>query len=271
MTARRERYHEHVRLCYEAENESRVAWLTMERGDKPINAFSPSMVDAMTEAVDAVSGTVRGLVLTGEEEFSVGANLRSFWETPREMRPAAIDSMAAASNRFIRALHAFEGPVLAAVGGTAAGGGLGFALACDLVAMHEDAVLDTAYARIGLAPDNATPYFLAQALGPYRARELLFAPRPIGAEEARNLGLVNVVYDGTPEEFRAKVSEYATTVTAGPTKVHAQTKQLVDTALLGDLDQHLERERDTIKRTSASETFDEGLNAFFEDRTPEWD
>ncbi|SEP00469.1 2-(1,2-epoxy-1,2-dihydrophenyl)acetyl-CoA isomerase [Halogranum amylolyticum] len=270
MSLESDRYHERVVRHVESIDDTRVGKLVMERGDETANSFTPSMVDAMTEAVEETIGDVRSLVLTGEGEFSVGADLRSFEETPREMRPSMIDQTAAASNRFIRALRTAEIPVIAAVGGTAAGGGLGFALACDLIVMHEEAVLDTAYARIGLTPDNATPFFLTQTIGPYRARELLFSPRPVEADEAKDLGLANIIYGGSSTEFEDRVMEYATTMVTGPKSMQAETKTLVDTAFVGDLDQHLERERDTIKRISDSESFDEGLTAFFEKRSPEW-
>jgi 2-(1,2-epoxy-1,2-dihydrophenyl)acetyl-CoA isomerase len=264
-----ERYHEHVRVEWLSES-ARVAWLIMEQNDRPSNSFTASMVDAMTEAVETAGDGVDALVLYGEEQFSVGADLQSVRDAPNEMRPAVIDNIAAASNRFIRALRSLDAPVVAAVSGTAAGGGLGFALACDLIVIHADATLDTAYARIGLTPDNASPYFLTQALGPYRARELFFDPEPLSAEEASALGLANVVLDGDSEGFRRQIREYVAGFTQYPTGVHARTKTLVDTALESGLDEHLEHERDAIKRISDSAAFDEGLSAFFENRRPEW-
>lgn len=264
------RFHDAVRLERIDGDRARVGWLVMEKGEKPVNSFTPSMVDAMTEGVESVRGDVDALVVYGEEEFSAGADLRAVRDSPREMRPAVIDSIAAASNRFIRALRLLDAPVVAAVYGTAAGGGLGFALACDLVVMHADATMDTAYARIGLTPDNASPYFLTQAVGPYRARELLFDPKPFPADEAADLGLANAVYAGDQNEFRDEVNEYVDALGGCPTSVHARTKELVDTALQSGLDEHLERERDVIKRASDTAAFDEGLSAFFEKRRPEW-
>lgn len=264
------RYHEHVKMEWPSNHATRVAWLVMEKNDKPINAFTPSMVDAMTEAVETISNEIDALVLYGEEEFSVGADLRIVRDSPREMRSAAIDKIAAASNRFIRALRLLDAPVIAAIHGTAAGGGLGFALACDLIAIHANATLDTAYARIGLTPDNASPYFLTQTIGPYRARELFFDPEALSAEEASALGLTNAIFDGSLEEFRGQVNEYVTDLARYPTSVHARTKTLIDTALESGLDEHLEYERDAIKRVSDSAAFDEGLSAFFENHHPEW-
>ena len=262
------RFHDRVRL--DTGPDGLLARVVMERGNRPANAFSAGMVDGMTEAVVAVPGDVRVVVLTGEGEFSVGADLGAVAAAEPDDRPEIIEATAAASNRFIRAVRGFDRPVVAAVNGTAAGGGLGFALACDVVVMHEAAVLDPAYARIGLTPDNATPYFLARALGPYRARELLFRPRPVDAEEAVSLGLVAEVVGGDGAAFDSAVESFCAGIARPPSTVQAGTKALVDAALDEPLDRHLERERETIRRAAEAPAFDEGLAAFFEDRQPDW-
>lgn len=262
------RYHERVRV--DVRQDGAVAWLVMERGGGAANAFDEPMVDAMAAAIDDLPEGAGCLVLRGEEEFSVGADLAMVRETPPTERPATIEALADASNQVIRALRSLELPVVAAVNGTAAGGGLGFALACDLVVMHAEAVLDPAYARIGLTPDNSTPFFLARTLGPYRARELLFDPRPLDAEAARSLGLSVRTFDGSPAEFDDAVGSYAAEFARYPASVHGGTKTLVDAAYVESLEEHLERERETIGRAADSAEFKEGLAAFFEGRDPEW-
>lgn len=259
-----ERFHERVRVDYT--DDGRIAWLVMEKGDRPANVFGPSKLDAMTDAADSLAGSVACLVVRGEEEFAAGADLRDIYETPREMRPAKVDGIASSANRFIRAVRTLDVPVIAAVEGAAAGGGLGLALACDLIAMSEDAVFDTGFARVGLTPDNATPFFLARTLGPYRAREVLLNPRPVPAEEAIDLGLANVSYEGDGETFYAAVADYAETMAAYPANIQAHTKKLVESAFRADLDEHLEWERSAIKQASDSEAFDRGLRSFFEQR-----
>lgn len=268
MIAETERIHEHVRIEHIADEP--IARLVMEGSERSLNAFDADKVDAMTTGVESLAGRVDCLVVTGEPVFSTGADLTAIDRVPQDERSAKIDSIAAASNRFIRSIRGFPAPVVAAVTGVAAGGGLGFALAADLVAVHEDAVLDTAYARIGLTPDNSTSFFLTRALGPYRARELLFDPEPVSANEAVRLGLANDVYDVPQSAFVDAVTEDTTDYADGPTETHARTKELVDSALENDLDQHLEGERETIARTSETDTFDEGLTAFLDDRDPEW-
>lgn len=263
-----ERIHDQIRIEYSTTHS--VACLIMERGDTAANSFTASKVEAMSEALEEINDVADCLILFGEQEFSVGADLRSIHETPESMKPTQIDNIAAASHRFIRKLRDFPAPVLAAIKGVAAGGGLGFALSCDLITMHENATLDPAYARIGLTPDNATPYFLTKILGPYKAREIFFNPEPITASEAIDFGIATQSYDGPESEFLDAAFEQATDLAKGPTDVYAETKKLVDTALEVRLDDHLDQEQDTIKRMSDSETFTEGLSAFIEKRDPDW-
>ncbi len=269
MTVRTEQVHDQVRIEYV--KDERVARLVMERGDQPLNVFRPSKVEAMAAAIEELDGEVGCLILYGEPEFSAGADLNAIEETPQEMRSAKLDTIAAASNRFIRAVRSFEAPVIAAVKGVAAGGGLGFVLASDLIVMHEDAQLNTAYTRIGLTPDNATPFFIVKTVGPYKARELFFDPEPVTAEEAVDLHLANKVYKIPEAEFIDAVTEQAARYADGPTEAYARTKELVDTVFEGQLDQHLEEERAAIKRMGDSNVFDEGLSAFIEKRSPNWE
>ncbi|ADB63008.1 Enoyl-CoA hydratase/isomerase (plasmid) [Haloterrigena turkmenica DSM 5511] len=269
MDVETDRIHDLVRV--EFLTDESVARLVMEQGENPMNVFRPSKVEAMATAVESLADDIDSLVLYGEPVFSAGADLSSVKRMPQEMRPAKIDTIAAASNRFIRSIRQFPAPVISAVTGVAAGGGLGFALASDLIYVHAEAVFDTAYARIGLTPDNATPFFLVRTVGPYRARELLFDPEPISAAEIVDLGLANDRYDVPESEFIETVTRDAIRYANGPTETYAQTKQLLDTAFEGRLDDHLEEERSTIKRMSDSDTFDEGISAFFEKRQPNWE
>lgn len=264
-----ERPHPLVRVEHVADGD--VVRIAMEEGEAPLNTFRPAKVEAMATAVEAVAGEVGCLVLYGDPVFSAGADLEAIEQAPQEMRAAKIDAIAAASNRLIRELREFPAPVIAAVTGVAASGGLGLALAADLIHVHEDAEFDTAYTRIGLTPDNATPFFLMRTVGPYRARELLFDPDPIDATQAVDLGIANVRHEGSVAAFLEAVTEKAVSYAAGPTEAYARTKRLLDTALEGGFDRHLERERSAIKRMSRSDTFDEGLSAFFAGREPEWD
>lgn len=260
MTTRTDRPHDRVRVEYRSD---RVAWVVLDPGEGSANSFTASVVDAMREGVEAAAERARVVVLRGEGGFAVGADLRHLREQAPDARPATVDDIVSASNDFVTAIRSAPALVVAAVTGVAAGGGFGFALACDLVVAHEAARFDAAYARIGLTPDNATPFFLARLLGPYRAREVLFSPDPLSAREAQDLGLVSAVLDGSPAAFVAPFTRY-------PSSLVGETKALVDSALGTDLETHLGLEREAVVAASETDRFAEGLDAFFAQRDPDW-
>jgi 2-(1,2-epoxy-1,2-dihydrophenyl)acetyl-CoA isomerase len=273
-----ERFHDRVRVDFgrpathpdDDSRDARVAWLVVERGDRPTNSFTAPVVEAMTAATAAAAERARCVVVRGEGQFSVGADLRHIRDRSPDARPGTVDAIASASNDFVTRVRAVPVPVVAAVTGVAAGGGFGFALACDLIVAHADATFDAAYARVGLTPDNATPFFLARLLGPYRARELLLHPEPLPAGETRDLGLVSAVFDGPPAGFDEQVAAFVEPFTRLPPSVAGETKALVDSAVETTLADHLALEREAVVRASRDAVFAEGLDAFFERRDPDW-
>ena len=84
-------------------------------------------------------------------------------------------------------------PTIAALPGAAAGAGLALALACDMRIMAQNAIMTTAFARVGFSGDYGGSYFLTQLVGAAKARELYFLSDRVGAEEALRLGLTNWV------------------------------------------------------------------------------
>lgn len=261
-----ERFHDRVRVDVDAAD--RLAWLVVESGDEPMNTFTAPVIEAMTAALDAAADRARCVVLRGDPDFLVGADLRHLREQSSAARPRVVDDIVSASNEFVRRVRDAPALVVAAVRGVAAGGGFGFALACDLVVAHETAGFDAAYARIGLTPDNATPFFLTRLLGPYRARELLFSPDPLSARSARDLGLVAAVFDD--EAFFDRVASFVAPYTRYPSALYRETKRLVDSAMETSLADHLAREREAVVAASDTDRFAEGLDAFFERRDPDW-
>jgi 2-(1,2-epoxy-1,2-dihydrophenyl)acetyl-CoA isomerase len=98
-------------------------------------------------------------------------------------------------------------------------------------------------------------------VGPYRARELLFDPRPVGADEAADLGLATRVVDAG-EPFRESVAAYTREQLTAPAATLGRTKQLVDAAFEDTLDDHLEAQREAIVAASRREVFRERLAEF---------
>ena len=136
---------------------------------------------------------VRAVVLTGRGKmFCAGGDLKAF--------AAQGDKISLYMREVTQAFHAaiarfnrMDPPVVAAVNGTAAGGGLSLALAADLVIAAESARFTMAYTKIGLVPDGASTYFLARLVGLRRAKEMVLLNPVLSAAQALEWGLINQV------------------------------------------------------------------------------
>jgi 2-(1,2-epoxy-1,2-dihydrophenyl)acetyl-CoA isomerase len=156
-------------------------------------------------------------------------------------------------------------PVIAAVDGTAAAGGFGLAMACDLVLASERASFEWAYGRTGLSGAESSTFLLPRLLGLRRAMELVLLNPRLDAHRAQQLGLVNDVFE--VEAFDAEVMAVARRLAAGPTAAYAAAKALLNEAMGMDrLDFHLDRELQQLARTADGAEFAEGLAAFLDKR-----
>ena len=158
-------------------------------------------------------------------------------------------------------------PFVAAVDGACAAGGLGLAIACDLVVASERATFEYAYFKTGLSGAESSTFFLPKMLGLRRAQDLALLGTRLSAREAKDLGLVSAVYPN--ELFDAELTALAERLAAGPTSAMAAAKRLMNEAAGVDrLDHHLDRELDELGRVADGPDFAEGIDAFFGKRAP---
>ncbi len=158
-------------------------------------------------------------------------------------------------------------PVIAAVDGIAAAGGLGLALCCDLVVASERSIFEYAYFKTGLSGAESTTFFLPKLIGLRRAVDFaLLGPR-LSARRAHELGLVSVVFQDAT--FADDVAALCQGLATGPTAAYAAAKRLMNEAAgVERLDYHLDREIDELSRSADSGDFAEGIAAFFDKREP---
>ncbi len=158
-------------------------------------------------------------------------------------------------------------PVIAAVDGIAAAGGLGLALCCDLVIASERSSFEYAYFKTGLSGAESTTFFLPKLIGLRRAADFAFLGGRVDARKAHELGLVSeVVADAV---FADRTAELARRLASGPTSAYAAAKRLMNEAAGVDrLDYHLDREIADLARSADSADFADGIAAFFEKREP---
>ena len=254
-----------------------VATLTMNR-PKARNALSPEMSAGLEEAIPRLAHDpkVRVVVLTGAGgAFCAGGDVKGFARADRgdgggRQRPGFEQRVAGlrAGTEFCRVLHEMPKPTLAAIPGPAAGGGLSFALACDLRIASRNAKFTTAFARIGLAGDYGGSYFLPHLVGAAKARELYFTADVINADDARRLGLVNHVYEA--DEFPAQVDAWARRLARLPTIALGYMKKNLNAAERGSLSLVLDLEAQHMTRTFDTEDHRLAAQAFVHKREPEF-
>ena len=173
----------------ELEVRDSVAHLVLNRPDHA-NAINLQLSkDLMYAALQCDEDpSVRAILISSRGEmFCAGGDLASFAEAGDDL-PRLIKEMTtylhAAISRFARC----RAPVIAAVGGAAAGAGFSLCCAVDLVVASENAKFSMAYTRAGLTPDGSSSYFLPRIIGTRRTLELMMTNRTLSAAEALEWG-----------------------------------------------------------------------------------
>ena len=157
-------------------------------------------------------------------------------------------------------------PTLASLPGAAAGAGLSYALACDLRIMASNAILTTAFARVGFSGDYGGSYFMTQLIGSAKARELYYLSERVSAEEALNLGLTNWVCE--PEELEEKTREIALRLANGPSVAYRYMKENLNRAMSGEVDDCLDLEATHHIHCGQTEDHRTAVKAFVEKKEP---
>jgi 2-(1,2-epoxy-1,2-dihydrophenyl)acetyl-CoA isomerase len=249
--------------------ESNVLTITLDRPDT-FNAFSDQL---STELLGALKGAerdkdVRVVVLTGAgKAFSSGQDLAELKEryVPGYV-PELSRDIRKRYNPIIKKVCGMEKPVIAAVNGVAAGAGCSLALAADLRVASEHAKFIEVFINVGLIPDSGSSYFLPRLVGHARAMELCCTGRPVDAEEALALGLVNTVVPA--DELAAATAKLAAKIAAMPARAVALTKRLLSSSMNRSLDEQLEAEAFAQETAGLTEDHMEGVVAFLEKRKP---
>lgn len=228
------------------------------------NALSPALKAQLYGALEAVEAdpACRAVVLTGAGgQFCAGGDLDS-------MR---LDGLAdgrarmAANHALLRLLARSSKPLVAAVEGWCAGGGIGLALCCDTLVAAEGARFVASFPKVGLVPDFGLLHTLPLRVGMGRARQMMLYAEPVDTARAERIGLVDqVVPDGTALE--AALARARAFRTLAPLST-ALTRQYLSQGL----DAALDWEREVQAGLFLSADHAEGKAAFFEKRKPQFE
>jgi 2-(1,2-epoxy-1,2-dihydrophenyl)acetyl-CoA isomerase len=214
---------------------------------------------------------VRAVLVTGAgRAFSAGADLGSVSDggmpLRRDGRPDLEAVLQLRYHPIMREVRRLTKPVLAGVDGTAAGIGMSFALAADLVTVSERAKLNHAFTKIGLGPDGGASIFLLARLGWTRAAAIMLEGRVVEADEAVSIGLVNRKVP--TEGFREAVESEVRALAAGPTLANAAAKRAINAQVLRSLEEVLELEAREQGLLGESEDFAAAVAAFMKKEQP---
>jgi 2-(1,2-epoxy-1,2-dihydrophenyl)acetyl-CoA isomerase len=234
-----------------------------------LNAVNAPMLGRLVAALTAAEDdpSCRAILLTG-----AGRGFCAGQELGPDVTPGpqgAPDLEALASNYHhdvVRRIRASRLPVVCAVNGVAAGAGVGFALACDIVLAAKNARFVQAFVKIGLVPDSGTSTLLTQSIGAARARAMSMLGDAIDGATAASWGMIWKAVE--PDALMAEAEATTAALANGPTKALGAMKRIFDAAPLNDLHTQLALEASLQGEAGRGAEFAEGVRAFLEKRAP---
>lgn len=233
----------------------------------PVNALHPRVASALAESLAAFGADpeIRAIVVTGAgRHFVAGADLHYV---------RSLDRFGA--ERYVLAVQAMQDlmrqmpqPVIAAINGTALGGGCELAMACDIRIADRTAVFGQPEVTLGLIPGAGGTQHLPRLVPTGRAKRMLFTGERISAEEALAIGLVDeVVPEGTTREAAL---DLASLIAKNAPAAVTGAKRAVDLGLQAGIVEGHRIEAAIFAPLVETADFQEGYSAFFEKRQPEF-
>ena len=249
------------------EERDRVAWVTLNRADvrnalsRAVNLKLQDIAASFEQRED-----LHAVVLTGagDKAFCAGADLKERKGVPASETAPYINAIAGA----IEAWGAIRKPTIAMMNGSAYGGGLELAMACDFRVLVEGSELGLTEVRLGIMPGAGGTQRLPRLVGEARAKELILLGRRVPAARALEIGLVTSVVPRT--ELSATVEALLRELAQCAPLSVASAKSAIERGHGRSLDEGLAIERECYEVTLYSEDRDEGLAAFAEGRPPRY-
>lgn len=239
-----------------------VARITLNR--PPLNILNIAMMEEINSALDGLKSREDAKLLVIDHRgkaFSAGVDIK-------DHTADKVEAMIEILHRIFRLLGALELPTLAVVEGAALGAGCELAAFCDMAVASQRATFGLPEIKVGVFPPIATA-ILPHLIGRNRALEMVLTGQTIGAEEAKQMGLINRVFP--TEGFREKVDEFIAKLTSLSAPVLKLAKRAVDRGLYVSVDEAMSKAEEIyLGDLMRTEDAHEGLSAFMEKRKPQW-
>ncbi len=243
--------------------EGYVATISFNRPEK-MNAITPDMMVQLYDCVEAINADmdIRAVVVTGGEKvFCAGSDIKKLvtYDTPWDFHNRQKD--------YPTSIRLIRKPVIAMVNGYCLGGGLEMAISADMRYASKTAKFGAPEINHGWIGGGGGSQILPRLVGPGLAAEMLLSGRTYDAEEAKEMGLVDRLFE-TPEELEEKTYEMARLL-ASKAPIAAQViKKAVKVSQNIGLDAGLDYENELVYITFSTEDKEEGQRAFIEKREP---
>jgi len=247
------------------EQKKQTAWITLNRPEKR-NALNNVLLNELSSLLSRIATTkdIRVVVLTGEGKFfAAGADIN---ELAKIKTPFDAQEFLSRIEPAFRLIESIPQPVIAAVNGPALGGGCELCLACDIRIASENAMFGQPEINLGLISGAGGTQRLPRLIGLTKAKEMLFRGKPIDAQEAYRIGLVNKVVP--QDELVAACDELANELASQPYIALTVTKDVVNRGINVDLQSALAIEARAFALLFTTEDQKEGVQAFLEKRKP---
>ena len=248
------------------EKKDNIALVTIDRPEA-LNALNSTVIAELEQVVTELEndGTIRAMILTGEgRSFVAGADIG-------EQYPLDLDGGRRWGQRgsaLFRRMERLEFPTIAAVNGFALGGGCELAMSCDIILASEKAKFGQPEVGLGITPGFSGTQRLPRRVGVAKAKELIFSGRMVKADEAERIGLVNAVY--APEALLDGAMEMARSFAKNAPIAVKYAKACIDRGMQTDIDSGIACENELFAMCFATADQKEGMGAFLEKRTAEF-
>ncbi len=258
--------HTSAKLLVETKNQIKTITLNHPQAK---NAIDKEGVDELRHAVSAsYTDDTRVIILTGAGgNFCSGADLAGGGVQDPKQHDVT-KHLKEEVHPIVLAIRHIDIPVIAKVRGVAAGLGLNFALACDMVFATPDVLFSQIFTNIALSSDGGGAYFMPRMMGYKKAFELMVNASKIKAEEALALGMINQII--AEEEIDNYVQNMAEKLATGPFVAIQCTKANLREGVSGTLESTLNLEAENQARNFQTEDFIEGVTAFMQKRKPNY-
>jgi 2-(1,2-epoxy-1,2-dihydrophenyl)acetyl-CoA isomerase len=244
-----------------------VASLRLTRGEAG-NAIDPAWVESFGDAVSACASdeSVRAVLISADgRAFTVGGDLKHFASRLDDLGDALAE-MVPAFHAALGTLASIRAPVVAALQGPIAGGGIGLAYCADVVLATPSVKFVCGFTLLGLSGDGAGTWFLPRLIGPRRAAEMMLLGRSVNATEAVEWGLATRVVEDAVLETEALA--IARTLADGPPRAIAHIRRLLRGSWDATLEEQMAAEAEAMADCGATADAREGVSAFVERRPP---